>query len=201
MEKYRLFIAIKFPVNRHLHDAIYDIKSALSGKIKWIEEENLHLTLKFLGDTKVDLIPGISLKIQNLLYDVSSFKCTQKGFGVFRSVKNPRIIWAGVNDCGEMKKINNMLEDALQEMELERSDNKFNPHITIGRIKHMDNKELLETKLNEYKDTEFGAFWINEIVLYRSILTTEGPKYEVVEKFKLNTVSSDNSQQGINNNF
>ncbi|MFC2151340.1 RNA 2',3'-cyclic phosphodiesterase [Bacteroidota bacterium] len=182
----RTFIAIKLPVTEQTSELVNDIKSNLNDeKIKWVDNWNLHITLFFLGDTEEEIINKIGNTLTDYLKDIKSFTLSVKGLGIFKNIHNPRIIWLGINESDDLKKLKRHLDKTLESFGFYTEDKEFKPHLTIGRIKFLKNKKNLNNLLNKYKEQEFQNFIIKEVIFYESRLTSEGPVYRSLKTFPL----------------
>ncbi len=162
----RLFFGIEIPdAEREKIEKIkYNIK--IDGKIKWVEKENLHLTLLFLGEKNLIEVIGLLEKFRFEPFDVSL-----KGFGVFPDLKRPRVLWIGVEKGKEkMKELYEKLTMRLEPLNLE-IEKRFFPHLTIGRIKFGN---------VNYEKLEYNSeiFHVDKFVLFSSTLTKSGPIYK-----------------------
>ncbi|MFC2086420.1 RNA 2',3'-cyclic phosphodiesterase [Bacteroidota bacterium] len=183
----RIFIAAKIHVNDKTHNIINEIICKLSNeKIKWVNIANMHITLKFLGDTEEEIIPLIfnklSDKIENKFPD-SSFLLA--GMGVFGKLKSPRVLWMGIKNKNALSDINSIVENELYDLGIEKSAKSYSPHLTIGRIKFMKNFRKLNEILEKYENYEFQEIELNEIIIYESILKPTGPAYKALHSVKL----------------
>jgi 2'-5' RNA ligase len=180
METKRLFIGtfIDSSLFEYVLPEIEDhFREALSGK--WVEIENMHFTYKFLGDTEISLIPKIKDRLSDLLKEYDSI-IKIKGIGAFPDLRRPRILFAG------MFSTNNIIFDIFREMDsrlvefgFERETRKFNSHITLIRIKDINQDQFREA-LVKYKDFDFGSLNGFKVELIESKLTPKGPIYKVV---------------------
>jgi len=179
----RLFIGIKIP--GALADGLVKIQQELKLvelKAKFVEAENLHINLKFLGATPQEEIEKISFAIQNTAANFQKFNIEVNGVGTFPEVGNPRVIWAGVSS-DELFQLHNLLEQNLSEIGLPKETKKFTPHITLARIKELNNQKLKHS-LQTYNNL-FGTFQAEEISLIQSELSEKGPKYFDLRKYRL----------------
>ena len=183
----RAFIAIELQ-NQHTIENIHAFSKRLKlnqGKLKVVESENLHLTLKFLGNITESLAPKIYSLIQEeiniSLFKGKSLNYTLKGVGQFH---NFSVIWITLlGDIAFLQNIKNRLEEKLhQNLAIPKDKRReFKPHLTIARL----NKERINYKtfdvfknlLHENKDKEFGNFEIDKVFLKKSTLTPNGPIY------------------------
>ena len=175
----RLFIALPLPdeVEKFLENIIKEFKQK-PGKVKWVDSNNIHLTLKFLGEADQNKVEDISESIKSVASKHKSIKCTIDKIGGFPNLKRPKVIWAGLD--GNIEKLESVASDIDTEMSqlgFEKENRKFKSHLTLGRVK--DNKDLSElTKyLTDYK-LQPKTILFDKIVLFKSTLTPKGPIYE-----------------------
>lgn len=178
----RAFIAIKIPAQTC--DIICRIQEQLKTslpKVSWVKPENLHLTLKFLGEVsskQIDRAKEITAEIAESCVD---FKIRLEALGVFPNLHRGRIIWLGSDQLPEeLVKIVEKVEEKIAELGKPKEERPFLAHITIGRIKSPINPTLLEEEVNKInneicnKNLEFNAAGIT---LFKSILSRQGPTY------------------------
>ncbi|NOZ47490.1 MAG: RNA 2',3'-cyclic phosphodiesterase [Chlorobi bacterium] len=175
----RVFIAIKIDLEHNVLSALQNIKTTLGNeKIRWVNYANMHLTLKFLGDTEEETIIDIYEAMQNSeISQIPAFKLELESIGLFKSIYKPRVIWIGIKSSDYLEKIFKELQNALQNLNIKREEKKFSPHLTIGRMKYIYNTQVLQSVLNDYKKTVFQVTEINKIIVYESILQKTGPVY------------------------
>lgn len=175
----RTFWAIKVsPTVEDLIKQIYQDIPELGYGIKLVPPENVHITLKFLGDTEESKINAIVETVKGKVDKFSSFKIVVGGVGCFPNAKRPRVIYLGIKDGLEkLREISNIIEKSMEIFGYEREKREFTPHLTIGRVK--DDKKALngvEDFLRyQYEPITFQA---NQITFYESILKPEGAIYK-----------------------
>ena len=177
----RLFIAIPVAeeIKKRLKPLLRELRE-MGADLKLVSVENIHFTLKFLGDVDEENIPEMIQKLTAISF--KPFTISLQGVGVFPSAERINVLWVGMNSpklISLMKKINFTLNYIRQE---EREEV---PHLTIARVKSGKNKEKLQQLVEIYKNTFFGEMMVEKIVLYESELGKEGPKYRVVKEFEL----------------
>jgi len=174
----RLFLAISIPaeLRRRLFEASQGLRKL--GQMKLVEEENVHVTLKFLGEAE----PEPVIKALGLVKS-SPFEVSLKGIGVFPNTDYIKVIWAGCEKgVQEIITLHKQIESVLTNFEKDRD---FHPHATIARVSFPKDKERLVKFLETSKEREFGSFEVMSFDLMRSQLFREGPKYGVVRSFPL----------------
>ncbi len=175
----RLFIAADIP--EEIRCAIADFRlQPDAAKIRWVDIRNMHLTLRFLGDTEEGRLDGICNALRNV--EFSPFRCSVSGFGVFPDMHRPRVIWAGIIPKDDVISLHKKIDDALEGLGFHKE--RFTPHVTMGRVKLVSDPILLERQLRELKGKHFSrAFEVDGFKLKKSMLTPEGPIYEDVSSF------------------
>jgi 2'-5' RNA ligase len=159
-------------------DAIQYARSVLKAeRIKWVETGNLHITLKFLGDRDPQQLQVCSKILKET---VTKYPCPQvvfSGIGIFRNLRDPRVIWIGMNIDDSYFSLKSELDQKLERHGFQADKRKARPHLTLGRIKSLRQKEGLQSLIKEFNETEFQHDEFNEVVYYESILRPEGPSY------------------------
>src|SRR5207248_1426215 len=139
-ESWRLFIAIELPSNvrRTLGDHIQHLREAVPEvSASWAREDNLHLTLTFLGDTELIKVEGLSQALQRAANAVRPFEINIESCGAFPPKGQPRVLWIRVEDpSGQLASLQRKLEDECAKIGLAREQRPFRPHLTIARIRN-----------------------------------------------------------------
>lgn len=176
----RLFVAIDIP--NEIKTKFVGIMESLE-KIgaKVVPTTNIHLTLKFIGETER------TKEIVEALKDVrlGSFDLVVSDVGIFGSIEYPRVFWVGVEKSSSLRELHNLVESRLNGLGIPRDEREFSPHITLARFKTRVNSTKLQSILKENSGT-FGSFRVNSFVLYRSILSHPNPIYQRILEFHLN---------------
>ena len=174
-------------INKKLLPKLFLIKKELqkSGAIlKFVEPENLHLTLKFFGDICDSKINEIKKEMKKNIEKVKPFVIKIENIDFFSNRNFIKVIWVGVSDEKQrFFELQNEINKALISIGLEPEKNI--PHLTICRIKRQDNKENLLKILNILKNENIGEMTVNEVYLCSSELSREGPVYSILDTFKL----------------
>ena len=183
----RTFIAIE--LSGEIRSALARIQSHLKysgADVKWVEEKNIHLTLKFLGEIDENKL----LRVKNILDETGKlsrpFEISLKDIGAFPDIDYPRVIWAGLGKgSAESKILAERIDEELSRIGFEKESRLFAAHLTIGRVRSVRNKEALKSKLTAYS-LQFTAKpqLISSIILFQSTLTPEGPVYTKLHEAK-----------------
>jgi 2'-5' RNA ligase len=182
----RIFIAVKIGVGDKLSRMISSMKSEFSSEgIKWTTNDNIHITLAFLGDTDGNKIKNITSMLNALCKTIIKFELTLRGTGVFKNINDPRILWTGIDPSESLMELHRSIIGGLKVLGHKIEERPFNPHLTIARIKYFRNKVALEKLLDIYKDMLFQKVAVDEVILYESILLPKGPVYKPLARFNL----------------
>ncbi|MDR0911663.1 MAG: RNA 2',3'-cyclic phosphodiesterase [Methanobrevibacter sp.] len=170
--------------------------------LKYVDLDNIHLTLKFFGSINSNQLEEIKDKISIVLKNYSSFNLNIQSTGVFPSNNNIKVIWVGVkeNNIENSKTINNnsientYLNSLFNDLDFQfnqlgfKAEKKFSPHLTIARVKNKLNsndKQAINDILNKFKRKRFGNIEFNKITIKKSVLTSKGPIYSDLKSFYL----------------
>ena len=186
MEYIRSFIAIDVedPILVERIEQVKNTILASKADLKPVERENIHITLRFLGNISLGMVDEIYRIMQNL--DFKPFNIHLKGVGAFPKVSRPRVIWIGVKEgAEELKRIQKQLESELRRIGIRPEKEEFIPHVTIARVRSGRNRDRLAKILLELSDTDIGIMTVNSIRLKQSILTPKGPIYKTLREVKV----------------
>ncbi|MBN2276021.1 MAG: RNA 2',3'-cyclic phosphodiesterase [Bacteroidales bacterium] len=182
----RTFFAVDIHPGDIITGILSDIRNRLKDeKIKWIPSDQMHLTLKFLGDTHEQSIPGIVDALLQHTGTIPVMNLQLSAVGVFRNLHNPRVIWIGIQPCPVLQQVVQIINKSLISFGFPVDEMAFLPHLTIGRIKDIKQKALLGRLIEEYESIFFGRVNVKEIIFYESILKPEGPVYKPLMRFPL----------------
>jgi 2'-5' RNA ligase len=182
----RLFIAVDIRGNDDFNSDFDKIRNRLSGEgIKWTKPENTHITLVFLGDTDEKRIESIDNILRKNCIGFGNFEIVLKSIGVFRNLSDARIIRADIHQADKLIQLNTVISRDLKNAGFKMEDRPFSPHLTIGRIKSLKDRNALKLIIDEYRDVQLQKIHVEKIILYESILKQSGPEYRPVSEFML----------------
>lgn len=188
-ESWRLFFALELPaeIRERAFELGRQISRRLPQVVKWVEVENLHITLKFLGGVAVERVGEVTQVGRKAAEVGEPAELIFSGAGAFPSARNARVLWVGVSgDVDVVARVAEELERLSAEAGLAApEDRPFRPHLTIGRVRRGARIPDLSSVFAELGETEVGRATVEEFVLMRSHLSREGPTYETVERFAL----------------
>jgi 2'-5' RNA ligase len=182
----RIFLAVKTEPDNNFIRLINTFRSVLgAARISWVNPSNFHITLAFLGDIAVDRIPVISELVSICTLNSGPFSLELRGAGLFKSLKDPRILWIGVEKSEALYKLASQLSAKLHSEGFIPEPSSYSPHITIGRIKYIKSTAELAELTGKYRDNPVQEIPVKEIIMYESILKPEGPVYKPLKSFNL----------------
>lgn len=187
-EMIRAFIAV--PVGDEIRSAVQGVESDLKrigADVKWVKPDNVHLTLKFLGNIRPDDVGRLKAALEEALADQAGFEAKVAGLGTFpRGRGKPRVVWMGLEEgVDQLRYLAGRVDDACASLGFERETRPFAGHLTIGRSRRGGGRlpELAEA----VAELVFNPLQLNvdRVNLVRSRLSPEGPTYTVLESFSL----------------
>jgi 2'-5' RNA ligase len=187
----RLFAAID--LSREVVDSIQSLQKAFreqldaSMRIRWTPPENMHVTLKFLGATEADLVDPVGEMLESHAASIEPFEMEVAGLGAFPRPNQPRVLWAGIDAASNdrLRRFHESFEGELEEsFDIDEDEHAFEGHVTFGRVKssHSPNLAELESQLPR---GPFGAFEVDEFLLYESERTPDGAEYTIIRRASL----------------
>lgn len=196
---WRLFLAVPMPdeVRARIRALIARLEPA-GWPMRWIDPANAHLTLHFLGDTPPEEAQIIRMTLPATVGSHEAFELRTAGLGVFPKMKRPRVLWLGLyGPAHRLESLFNELGDVLDEMQFPIEEKPFSPHITLGRVRNTRNvptRQLPDQLRTAIEDTAREGLAdpkhglpvpVEEVLLIRSHLEQDGPRYEVIDRFPL----------------
>lgn len=185
MTQVRAFLAMEVPeeLKLKIYNVIKEFKKT-DARIKYVELENLHLTLKFFGDIETDGIEKLSEKISSVVSEFDEFKISIKGCGAFPNTNRIKVVWLGIENDENVRKLHDELDKEFVKLGFDK-DRKFSTHLTIGRMKSAKGKDRVKSAIEQFSDVEIGEMNVDRIVLKKSTLTPQGPIYEDLKVFEM----------------
>lgn len=183
----RTFIAI--PVPQDLKGRIEKVQERLDMldiDVKLVEPGNLHYNLKFLGEVTEGDVNKVKAVLDRIVPQHRSFDLHVTGMGAFPQVTYAKVVWLGAKEgAQQLTALAESIELALADTGFRREEKSFTPHLTLARITGGQHKHELITLLKDESDIDIGTMRIDEITLFRSQLTPEGPIYMPIHSVKL----------------
>jgi 2'-5' RNA ligase len=188
MARLRTFIAINLDTTiRDRCLALQDTLARSGAELKWVEKENIHLTLLFLGEVEDRGLPALCRAVAEECAAHKAFPLSVETVGCFPNPRRPRIVWVGVGaGAAEAIALHDALEPPLMELGCYRREARaYTPHITLGRIKGEEPSEGLAMQLAKQAKWRGGDTMVRDVHVFSSELTPRGPIYTVLSRAKL----------------
>lgn len=149
-------------------------------KMNWVKPENWHITLSFLGDTPSEKIDILKELIDQSFHELNSFQSKLEGVGVFPNRRDPNVLWLGLNSLQHILPAYEQLGKLLLKNDFSFDQKPLKPHLTIARMKYLADKAIIDTLVKDYGQTVFDQVKIDRVVLFESVLTSQGPIYKAL---------------------
>ncbi|MDQ3005806.1 MAG: RNA 2',3'-cyclic phosphodiesterase [Chloroflexota bacterium] len=182
MSRLRAFIAVDLPleIRQDIQFATSNLRRDTGSLIRWVAVENMHLTLKFLGDIPSANVEALTQMIHAQADSFNCFDIHLTGIGSFPSPKRPRVIYIGIQAPAALVAFQHQLESATGELGYNPEERAFAPHLTIGRVRQhvsADDQQKIRHALEESTIDSLGTARVNSVHLYKSDLKPTGPLY------------------------
>lgn len=191
MEKIRAFIALEMPdtIRAALNEISFNLRKELSGMpLRWVPVDNMHLTLKFLGDISADQVPAVTKILGTQTAQVAPFELNLDGLGTFPSSQRARVLWVGVDLPQIFLEFQDKLESQLSELGFTSESRPFSPHLTLARVRghaRSADLELIRSTLAATPKPTPAQGIAGTLTLFRSELKPSGSVYNALSRFDL----------------
>ena len=187
MELIRSFVAIELPktLKKEISQYISIYKKIQDG-IKWIEPNNLHITLKFIGERSLDLTASIKTALNMLNYSSTAFRIEIGDIDTFPNRSKARVLFLKLksNPIDALTTLQSSIESKVESIGIERGKQNFSAHLTIGRNKNSHDLKRLWDYLNKHP-IQLDSFNVQSFSLIKSVLMNEGPQYTNLQNYSL----------------
>jgi RNA 2',3'-cyclic 3'-phosphodiesterase len=188
MPRLRTFIALD--LGKTIRDRLVSLQenfAKITTGVKWVEPQNLHITLLFLGEVEDREIPAVCRAVEEVAQSLGSFSMSVEGAGCFPNARRPNTLWVSVGaGVQETCKLHDALEPPLMALGCyRREERKFTPHVTLGRIRSVQAPTGFAQALAKYQTWKAGDVTIRDVHVMSSELTPTGPVYTVLSRAKL----------------
>jgi 2'-5' RNA ligase len=183
MSVIRAFIAIDISeeIRSHLERIETDLIQMVSNQaVRWVPVANIHLTLKFLGDVSLNNLDLLKDALHTEVVGHHRFNISVGGIGAFPKIRNPRVVWVGVEGPESLVTLQRGIENQMARLGYERDQRNFSAHLTLGRVSRSARPEDIRSvsnALDKYKVGFIGITPVNEVQLIRSDLHSDGAVY------------------------
>ena len=183
MQYYRTFIALPVQVGADLLEIRKELMSALEDeRISWVDPKRFHVTLRFLGDTRISDVDKIARVLRDVRFPFNAIRIPVTGVGSFGPRKLPRVIWAGFGQEEWFSSLKEGVDGILEGFGFPKSDQPFTAHLTLGRIRSLKSLARYHDILEGMKGRACEPVNFDRLVYYRSVLTSGGPEYSKLEE-------------------
>lgn len=190
-ERLRLFVAMRIPeeIKAGFSAAQAELREDLpDAKISWAKTDQLHLTLKFLGNVETQRVDALRLSLVSACQGFAPLRLRADGMGAFPNLRDPRVLWIGLNDPErKLHAMQKAIETACSPFTAEKPQERFSGHVTLARVKRLARSELpvLSGLIKRMEKKSFGEWMSGEIQLMQSQLGAEGARHTCIEEIKL----------------
>ncbi len=187
----RLFIAVAISADarEELRRAQGELRGAVGmGVVKWVRPEQMHLTLRFLGNVRMEQVEELTGAMRKACESRAGFGVKAQGIGFFPQARSPRVIWAGVGSSGgELAELQAAVSAAAEPFTREKAEEHFTGHLTLARVKSIrpaESRRLREVA-EKMSGRLFGEWTVEDVEIIRSEMSSEGSRYSTVAEIRL----------------
>jgi len=182
MSLIRAFIAVEIPreIQQNIHKETATLRKEIGGLVRWVPPENMHLTLKFLGDISPSSVEFLIQMLRNEAENVSGFSLQLTGLGSFPSLKRPRVVYIGFHAPAGLDALQRGIEAAARRLGYEAEDRPFSPHLTLGRVRQnvtAADQQKIRRVIEGTQVDVLGTARVDSVHLYKSELKPGGSVY------------------------
>jgi RNA 2',3'-cyclic 3'-phosphodiesterase len=186
-QRLRTFVAV--PVDRFTHDRLVGLQKRLADTgvpVKWVEPDNLHITLLFLGEVDAREVPAVCSAVETACRAVAPFAMTLAGTSAFPTPRRPRTLIVHVTEgAAELVALHDAVEAPLLDLGCYRREERpYKPHLTLGRVKGRDS-EPIAVAVKQFEGWQGGQSHVDEVLVMSSELGPQGPEYTVLCRARL----------------
>lgn len=182
MSLLRAFIAVEIPlgIQQHIQNETASFRKAIDELIRWVPIENMHLTLKFLGDVSPSNVEFLMQMLRKEAENVSCFTIRLTGLGSYPSLRRPRVIYIGIQAPAGLVALQRGIESAARRLGYESEERPFSPHLTLGRVKQnitSSDQQKIRRAIETTQVDLLGTASVDSVYLYKSELKPTGSIY------------------------
>ncbi len=187
MTLHRTFISVELsPENRRLVVDLQDSLRAAGARLRWVRPDNLHFTLRFLGQLPAAQVARAAVATREAVRTATPFAVTIGGLGAFPSFERPQVVWVGSQGGAEaLERLAEGLNASLAHERFPNDPRRFRPHLTLGRSRDDRQWGELVRALQQYRDAAIGEQRVEVVTVMESRLTPDGPVYTPWEQVRL----------------
>ena len=193
--KFRAFIAVDLEGGLRAEKVLAELRTS-GADLKPVELRNLHLTIRFLGDTEETRVGDIRRAMEESVRGVAPFELRFRGLGVFPNQNYIKVVWIGLEGAEPLSLIAGRLDESLAKLGFCK-EGKFSPHLTVARVKSPRNRDRLTGLLKEHEGEDLGSMTVGKVALKKSVLSSAGPTYTTVEEVTLGSKENEGTGVGV----
>lgn len=181
----RSFFACKISAQNlsTIEQQLTELRAGLPRTVKWVNPENMHLTIKFIGAFNPVYLDQLHTSLAGALGSIKPFKLDIGGMGVFPSFSKPKVIWVGINAKNTLKHLAKIVNDECANLNYPPEKRPFSAHITLGRVKSyvsQDDYRSISSEIKARESNVIGSQTIESLYFFQSDRTTKGPIYKIL---------------------
>jgi RNA 2',3'-cyclic 3'-phosphodiesterase len=177
-ETIRAFISIEVPeIVKQRVDQLQVRLKASGGDVRWVRSVGLHVSLKFLGQVPSAKVPAIIESLETVVSHGHRPQISIGGIGAFPDLKNPRVVWVGLDADERLMRLQEGVENALEHLGFVTDERAFRPHLTVGRVRTARGRTALVRALEKEQNFSAGDYELKELCLMKSDLKSQGAVY------------------------
>ena len=186
----RTFVALPIPakVLQQIINATVEMRTTIKDGVRWTPPENLHLTLRFLGESNLEQLEKLQDQLGQL-QELPAFNLNFTKYGVFPAWKRPSALWLGINKSSDLENLAKTVDTMAINVGYRSNKKPFRPHITLARIKRNPSAATIEQISQTFREKtaspHISSFQACHVVLFQSILSQEGAKYKALQTIEL----------------
>lgn len=183
----RAFIAVEIdPPNKQKLSELISLLKKTDTDVKWVNENQMHLTLKFLGDIEETKVGGVSRALESIIKDFKKFTISFSKIGAFPNINKPRVIWIGIDEGKDtLKLLADKIDSELGKIGFEKEKREFKSHLTLGRVRSIKNISELADLIQKTDFQSQDKIKISSLILFQSTLTPKGAIYAPLAEIRL----------------
>ena len=190
MKPQRVFIAFEFPLEivQALDGVSQSFQHMQLHAVRWVNAKNMHLTLRFLGDTYPDRLEAVKMMLTEVCARYDPFEISIEGSGVFPNFRSPRVVWVGIHAPEELRHLQSAIEKGCREAGFIGEERLFKPHLTLGRVSEYASAEDIAKISSVIQKTQVGMLGkcvLKSLSLIKSDLNPGGPVYSPLDTYYL----------------
>lgn len=188
----RVFLAFPLEKEQQVSEKMQELKKLLYDyRVKWVPQKNFHVTLFFFGEIPLNQISIIVSRIHAVAANFSPFSFSIAHPGIFKKGKEPRVLWLGIKSTESLNEIKKKIDESMAELGFVPGEKAYHPHLTLGRFAaRQEISPDLQTALQVVQTTDQLNHTVSKLILFESILSPDGARYEPIEMFPLHRPST-----------